>query len=165
MKKWIYIGIVVAVLLIAALTLFLIFRPSDTEEPIHMTKEAHILLSNGQKMDCTVRFSGTLYIDSRKVETDQFSGGYDGGIWINDKKVIQHYVFEDAEQPLVMGVENGYVYLNKDMDLFVARVESALLGLDIEEQEVYVVLAQNTPEQYKPIISAIEERVEKDRNQ
>ena len=63
-----------------------------------------------------------------------------------------------------MGVENGYVYLNKDMDLFVARVESALLGLDIEEQEVYVVLAQNTPEQYEPIISAIKERAESDTN-
>ena len=50
------------------------------------------------------------------------------------------------------------------MDLFVARVEASLLGLDIEEQEVYVVLVQNTPEQYEPIISAIKERAESDTN-
>lgn len=128
------------------------------EEEINVTKDAYAILENGEKVECSVRFFGTLYIDSPKHDVDHFFGNIDGGIWIGNKCVLQQYVFVDSEEPVVLGAEDGYYYLSRDMSVFVAKVNSEYLGLDVEPQDVVVVLKENTPEQYEPIMEQIESK-------
>ena len=157
-KKYCWLVAILAGLGLLLLVLYGISQPRGVEKVVDETQEAYILLSNGEQLDATVRFQGTLYIGSNKVDVDHFFGGVDGGIWINDTRVLQHYVFADSEHPVALGADNGYFYLSDDMAVFVARVNSELLKLDVEQQEVYIVLKKNTPAQYQPIFEAIQRR-------
>ena len=158
MKLWKRVALIAAALCLALAAVYLITRPRGTEETVDMTREGYILLADGQKLPCSVSFRGTVYIGSRKVESDQFYPGSDGGIWINDTRILQYYVFSESQsgRPLVISSPEGITYLSKDLSVFVACVDSSLLQLDIPPQTVYVVLKDNTPEQYEPIFEEME---------
>ena len=162
MKKWIPFTFISVCICAVLIVLFLNSRPNENEKRMYVVKEAYIILQNGDQIECTVRFVGTLYTGSSKVDVDQFFGGVDGGIWIGDTRVLQHYVFVDEQQPVVLGAENGYFYLSNDMTVFIAKMDSAELKLDVDQQSVYIVLKENTPAQYESIMTEIEKRIEQD---
>lgn len=122
------------------------------KEDIDRTLEAVAILEDGTELPCTVRFQGTLYVGHPSTEIDQFHGGYDGGIRINDCMILPSYVFTHADQE---GVLNGQFYLNEDMSVFAAKVDAADIFPDLESQTAYVVLKSNTPEEYGPILTLL----------
>ena len=119
------------------------------KEEIDRTVDAVAILGNGTELPCTVRFLGTLYVDHPSTDIDQFHGGYDGGIWINDFKLLPAYVFTHVDNSGIMG---GQYYLNRDMTVFVAEVDAADIFPDMDSQTVHVVLKCNTPEEYGSIL-------------
>lgn len=122
------------------------------KEEIDRTVDAIAILEDGRSLDCTVRFLGTLYVDHPSTEIDQFNGDYDGGIWINDCMILHSYSFNRVDEH---GIMNGQYYLNRDMSVFIAKVNSADIFPDMEPQTVYVVLKSNTPEEYSPILDQL----------
>lgn len=153
--KWILIAILMLCLIGAALFIYSYYIAP--EQKIDSSYDGLMLLEDGSSQPCTVRFQGTLYLNSPKYG-DQFSGGYDGGIFINDTRVLQHYIFIETEDILVSHSDTGYFYLDKDMSLFVAKVDAASILEDAESQGAYVVLTQNSEAEYAPIIEAIKAR-------
>ena len=152
MKKCTPIVAAVLVLLLIAGGLYWYSYHVGDKENMDRTVDAIAILEDGTELPCTVRFLGTLYVDHPSAEIDQFHGGYDGGIWINDHKLLPAYVFTHIDQN---GIMSGQYYLNRDMSVFVAKVDAADIFPDMESQTVYVVLKSNTPEEYSPILDLL----------
>ena len=122
------------------------------KEHMDRTVDAVAILEDGTELPCTVRFLGTLYVGHPDTDIDQFHGDYDGGIWINDCKILSGYVFTHADDN---GIVYDQFYMSKDMTIFVARVDAADIFPDMEAQTAYVVLKSNTPEEYSPILDQL----------
>lgn len=152
MKKYTPIIAAILALLLLAGGLYWYSYHVGVKEKIDRTVDAVAILEDGRELDCTVRFQGTLYVDHPSAEIDQFHGGYDGGIWINDHMVLNSYSFERVDEH---GIMNGQYYLSLDMSLFAAKVDAADIFPDMESQTVYVVLKSNTPEEYSPIVELL----------
>ena len=152
MKKFTPIVAAVLVLLLIAGALYWYSYHVGVKEEIDRTVDALAILEDGTELPCTVRFLGTLYVDHPSAEIDQFHGGYDGGIWINDHKLLPAYVFTHVDKN---GILSGQYYLNRDMTVFAAKVDAADIFPDMESQTVYVVLKSNNPEEYSPILDLL----------
>ena len=142
----------VLVLLLIAGGLYWYSYHVGVKEDIDRTVDAVAILEDGTELDCTVHFLGTLYVGHPDTEIDQFHGGYDGGIWINDHKLLPAYVFTHVDND---GILSGQYYLNRDMTVFVAKVDAADIFSDMDSQTAYVVLKSNTPEEYAPILDLL----------
>ena len=145
----------VLVLLLIAGGLYWYSYHVGVKEHVDRTVDAVAILEDGTELDCTVRFLGTLYVGHPDTEIDQFHGGYDGGIWINDHKLLPAYVFTNVDDNGIMG---GQYYLNRDMTVFVAKVDAADIFPDLESQTVHVVLKNNTPDEYGPIVDIMKNK-------
>lgn len=156
MKNSIKIAIaVVSVILLLLGGLFWYSYHYGVKEKVDCTVDAVAILEDGRSLDCTVRFLGTLYVDHPSTEIDQFNGDYDGGIWINDYMVLHSYSFNRVDESCIM---NGQYYLNRDMTVFVAKVDTTDIFPDLDSQTACVVLKSNTPEEYTPILDMMKER-------
>lgn len=122
------------------------------KEHMDRTVEAVAILEDGTKLDCTVRFLGTLYVGHPDTDIDQFHGDYDGGIWINDCMILSDYVFTHVDSS---GILADQYYLNQEMTVFAAKVDAADIFPDLESQTAYVILKSNTPEVYGAILDLL----------
>ena len=152
MKKFTPIVAATLVLLLIAGGLYWYSYHVGVKEHMDRTVDAIAILEDGSELPCTVRFQGTLYVGHPSAEIDQFNGDYEGGIWINDCKFLANYVFTHVDSN---GILYGQYYLNRDMSVFVAKVEAADIFPDMEPQTAYVVLKSNTPEEYSPILDVL----------
>lgn len=152
MKKYTPIVAATLVLLLIAGGLYWYSYHVGVKEHMDRTVDAIAILEDGSELPCTVRFQGTLYVGHPSAEIDQFNGDYEGGIWINDCKFLADYVFTHVDSN---GILYGQYYLNRDMSVFVAKVEAADIFPDMEPQTAYVVLKSNTPEEYSPILDVL----------
>lgn len=122
------------------------------KKDIDRNVDAVAILEDGTELHCTVRFLGTLYVGHPDTDIDQFHGGYDGGIWVNDYKLLPSYVFTHVDNDGVLG---GQYYLNRDMTMFAAVLNAADIFPGMESQTAYVILKSNTPEDYTPILEQL----------
>ena len=152
MKKFTPIIAAMLVLLLIIGGLYWYSYHVGVKEHMDRTMDAVAILEDGRSLDCTVRFLGTLYVDHPSTEIDQFNGDYDGGIWINDFMILHSYSFNRVDEHSIM---NGQYYLNRDMSVFVAKVDAADIFPEMESQTAYVVLKSNTPEEYSPILDQL----------
>ena len=152
MKKFTPIVAAMLVLLLIIGGLYWYSYHVGVKEHMDRTMDAVAILEDGRSLDCTVRFLGTLYVDHPSTEIDQFNGDYDGGIWINDFMILHSYSFNRVDEHSIM---NGQYYLNRDMSVFVAKVDAADIFPEMESQTAYVVLKSNTPEEYSPILDQL----------
>ena len=158
MKKFTPIIAATLVLLLIAGGLYWYSYHVGVKEHMDRTVDAVAILEDGRSLDCTVRFLGSLYVGHPSTEIDQFSGDYDGGIWINDFMILHSYSFNRVDEHGIMnghGITNGLYYLNRDMSVFAAKVDAADIFPEMESQAVYVVLKSNTPEEYSPILDQL----------
>lgn len=144
---------VVLLLLLIAGGLYWYSHHVGVKEEIDRTMDAVAILEDGSELPCTVHFLGTLYVDHPSTDVDQFHGGYDGGIWINDHKLLPSYVFSHADTD---GILDGQYYLNQDMTVFAAMVDAAEIFPDMESQIAYVILS-NTTEDHAPILDIMKD--------
>ena len=152
MKKFTPIVAATLVLLLIAGGLYWYSYHVGVKEHMDRTVDAIAILEDGSELPCTVRFQGTLYVGHPSAEIDQFNGDYDGGIWINDCMILHSYSFNRVDEH---GIMNGLYYLNRDMSVFVAKVDAADIFPEMESQAAYVVLKSNTPEEYSPILDQL----------
>ena len=152
MKKFTPIVAAMLVLLLIIGGLYWYSYNVGVKEHMDRTMDAVAILEDGRSLDCTVRFLGTLYVDHTSTEIAQFNGDYDGGIWINDFMILHSYSFNRVDEHSIM---NGQYYLNRDMSVFVAKVDAADIFPEMESQTAYVVLKSNTPEEYSPILDQL----------
>ena len=156
MKQWKKLLVIMVCVCVLVAAVYFLTRPTAIEKDVDMTTDGYILLADGQKLPCTLKFQGTVYVGSRKVDSDQFYPGADGGIWVNDVKVLDYYVFLENDRVLGLNGPTGIFYLKSDLSIFAGKVDSALLKLDIPQQDVYVVLGDYTMEEYAPILAELE---------
>ena len=157
-------GIIITILILCLIgaALYVYSYYIYIKRPMDVTLDGTVFLEDGSSQPCTVGFQGT-YVLNSPSSGDQFNGGYDGGIFINDTRVLPGYPFWETDEILILGAEMGYFYLDKDMSIFVAKVDAASILEDTESQDAYVVLNQNLPAEYEPVIQAIQERETQDR--
>ena len=141
----------VLVLLLIGTGLYWYSYPFGIKGEVDRTMDAVAILEDGTELPCTVRFLGTLYMDG----IAQFQGGWDGGIWINDCKILVEYVFTHTDHN---GILDGQYYLNRELTVFAAKVDAAEIFPDMESQTVYVVLTRNKPAEYGPILDILKNK-------
>lgn len=160
MKRRIVIaGFTLAILILFAIVVMSILFPNErTIEEVH---EATLLLEDGSTQPCSVRFSGKLVSKPSGSKLAGLHGLSDGGIFINDIRVVSGYPFWDPNDIYPLGAESGIFYLNKDLSVFAAKVQTQMLFPDLAPQTAYIVLNSNTPEQYQPILKMLKDRAYK----
>lgn len=154
MKRRIVIsGCTLAILILFAIIMVSILFPNERAiEEIH---EATLLLEDGSTQPCHVRFSGKLVSKSHGSKLAGLHGLSDGGIFINGIRVVSGYPFWDPNDICPLRAESGIFYLNEDLSVFAAKVQTQMIFPDLVPQTAYIVLNSNTPEQYQPILEML----------
>lgn len=151
-----HIRIILFVLAALALLFCFLYYLDETGrgQEIDKTYEATILLEDGTDLPCKVRITGN--INLKKGDESALNGGYDGGIFINEQRVLGGYPFWDTGGETVpLGSPEGVYYLNKSADVFAAKINVQMIMPELPPQIGYVILNDNTPEQYQPILDML----------
>lgn len=137
-------------------------------QPVYVSKycSANVILEDGSTFSCTIRICGNTHKDSplgasidgvlvpKYVDTD--------GIFINDQRLLWTYnCFESSSAKYrIATTEYGYAYLDSDADVFVAWLRNVQdFFPEFPEGSAYVILTDNTIDQYTPCMEAIQEAI------
>lgn len=146
--------IVLIVIVIASAIVLSVYFIGKDHQSIDKEYEAALLLEDQTTYPLKVRIRGALNQDNGEI---WFNGGYHGGIFINEIKVLSAYPFHETEgDDMLLGSDSGVFYLSPDFDVFLGKIDAAMVNQDLDHQVGYVISTMDANEEYHLILQKLQ---------
>lgn len=133
---------------------YLLAQPAKTE--LDLVQPGYLFFQSGENRSCSLRMQGTYYHYPFRRESDNFSPGYDGGFWLDGRKLFQssesYVVFPEAE--------SDYARMRSDSwDAIIKReMETLVISTTLDGQPILVIAPANTQEEAMQLLKTLPEQ-------
>lgn len=130
---------------------YLLTQPAKTE--LDLVQPGYLFSQSGEERSCSLRMQGTYYHYPFRRESDNFSPGYDGGFWLDDRKLFQSHVgFPESDSNYMrIGSDSWDAVVKREMEIMV-------ISTTLDGQPILVIAPANTREEAMQLLKALPEQ-------